>query len=92
MHAACRDGDWNRADALEAELWQFVGVIETRDYLEPYNLIARNKALVNASGWLQAGACRAPLISVPDHLVQRLREDLQPFAQWLAPAERIAVK
>jgi len=68
-------------------------VIESRDYLAPYNAIAQNKAVVNAAGWLQAGRCRPPLVSVPDELVQRLRRDLEPVcAKWLAPARSREVR
>jgi 4-hydroxy-tetrahydrodipicolinate synthase len=93
LHAACRDGQWERATALEEELWAFVRVIESRDYLAPYNAIAQNKAVVNAAGWLEAGQCRPPLISVPDELVHRLRRDLEPVCgKWLAPARSRGVR
>jgi dihydrodipicolinate synthase/N-acetylneuraminate lyase len=91
LYDACHDQDWQRAEALEAEVWSLCKVLDSRDYLAPYNAIARNKALVNACGWLRVGRCRPPLITVPDELVARLRADLQPdFEKWLASAERFA--
>jgi dihydrodipicolinate synthase/N-acetylneuraminate lyase len=91
LYDACRDQDWARAEALEAEVWSLCKILDSREYLAGYNPIARNKALVNACGWLRAGRCRAPLVSAPEELVARLRGDLQPdFEKWLAPAERLA--
>ena len=91
LYAACREQDWETADDLEKHVWQLAELVENRDYLEPYNRIAVNKALVDACGWLRGGHCRAPLISVPDELVRRLREDLEPVAgTWLAPARQMA--
>ncbi len=85
LYQACVQGQWERADSLEAEVWALRDLLDSRDYLAPYNPIARNKALVNAAGWLDGGECRAPLISVPPELTQRLRGDLTPgFERWLA--------
>ena len=89
LHAACRDGNWPRAEELESQVWDLARFLDECAYLAPYNPIARNKALVNAAGWLRAGRCRPPLISVPDELVKRLRADLVGIiGDWLPQESR----
>ncbi len=89
LHQACVAADWETAERLEADVWALAEMIEGLDYLKPYNPIAKNKALVNAAGHLQGGACRPPLISVPTELIGRLRRDLEKrFQPWLAPSEQ----
>ena len=86
LHSACCGQDWERAEELESEVWRLWTWLDQCDYLKDYNPIARNKAMVNASGWLRVGSCRPPLVSVPDELINRLRGDLESFlGQWVSP-------